>query len=274
MVTFDANDPILSNIVAAFGERLRAPLDLTVAIDPTLGRFTGKWAGGVASAGSYGQMYDLLGRLLRNPSLAEGEYTSKKEIAGMYFATHFNNYPDSAPLPELFRYMEDLAFWGMNAFDLWFDMHLFRNPAEGRVKIERLTAMLKHAKKMGIPTVLTTLSNEAWNDSEPSLRADWTPGHDGYIHPLNDHFHLEICPSKPGGMELIKRYRREMHESIMEHYLGLKLQSAIQLMTTSDMTFTEIAELLGFSSVNYFSKFFKARTGLTPSEYGKENGLR
>ena len=73
---------------------------------------------------------------------------------------------------------------------------------------------------------------------------------------------------------LMKRYRREMHESIMEHYLGLKLQSAIQLMTTSDMTFTEISELLGFSSVNYFSKFFKARMGLTPTEYGKENGIR
>ncbi len=73
---------------------------------------------------------------------------------------------------------------------------------------------------------------------------------------------------------LMKRYRREMQESIMEHYLSLKLQSAIQLMTTSDMTFTEIADLLGFSSVNYFSKFFKKRTGLTPTEYSRENGLR
>ena len=216
MIAFDKTDAVLANIVAAFEKRLRAPMDLTVAIDPTLGKFTGRWEKGCATAGSYGQLYDILGRLLRNPSLAEGEYTSKKEICGMYFATHFNNYPDAAPLPELFEYMEDLAFWGMNAFKLWFDMHLFRNTAEGREKIERLTAMLGHAKKMGIPTVLTTLSNEAWNDSEPSLRADWTPGHDGYVHPLNDHFHLEICPSKPGGMELIKRYRREMLEAFRD----------------------------------------------------------
>ena len=73
---------------------------------------------------------------------------------------------------------------------------------------------------------------------------------------------------------LMKRYRHEMHESIIEHFLELKLQSAIQLMLSSDMNFTEIAELLSFSSVNYFSKFFKKRTGLTPSEYTKENGLR
>ena len=37
---------------------------------------------------------------------------------------------------------------------------------------------------------------------------------------------------------------------------------------------TEISELLSFSSVNYFSKFFKKRTGLTPTEYSKEYGLR
>ena len=73
---------------------------------------------------------------------------------------------------------------------------------------------------------------------------------------------------------LMKRYRREMHESIIEHFLELKLQSAIQLMLSSDMNFTEIAELLSFSSVNYFSKFFKKRTGLTPTEYSKEHSPR
>lgn len=72
---------------------------------------------------------------------------------------------------------------------------------------------------------------------------------------------------------LMKRYRHEMHESIIEHFLDLKLKSAIQLMLSSDMTFTEIAELLGFTSVGYFSKFFKKRTGLSPTEYCRENGI-
>ena len=68
---------------------------------------------------------------------------------------------------------------------------------------------------------------------------------------------------------LMKRYKKEMHESIIDHYLGLKLQTAIQLINSSDMNFTEISELLGFSSVNYFSKFFKKRTGMTPTEYSR-----
>ena len=71
---------------------------------------------------------------------------------------------------------------------------------------------------------------------------------------------------------IMKRYKKEMHESIMEHYLNLKLQSAIHLILTTDMNFTEISELLGFSSVNYFSKFFKQRMGVTPTEYSKTQG--
>ncbi len=68
---------------------------------------------------------------------------------------------------------------------------------------------------------------------------------------------------------LMKRYKKEMHEGIMEHFLNLKLQTAIQLILSSNMNFTEISELMGFSSVNYFSKFFKKRTGMTPTEYSK-----
>ena len=216
MIRYDKNDLTLANVAAAFQKRLKAPMDVTLVIDPSLGKATGKWEGGVASASSYDQLYDVLGRLLRNPALPEGTYKSVKEFCTIYFASHFNNYMDMAPMDELCEYIVDLAFWGMSAINIWFDMHFFRNPEEGRVKIDRLREAFKFARKMGILTILTTLSNEAWNDSVPALRADWTPGHDGYVHPLNDHFHLEICPSKEGGMELIKQYRREMLEAIRD----------------------------------------------------------
>lgn len=71
---------------------------------------------------------------------------------------------------------------------------------------------------------------------------------------------------------LMKRYRRETRESIIEHFLSLKLETAKQFIATGEMNFTEIAELLGFSSVGYFSKFFKKRTGMTPSEYSQMSG--
>ncbi|MBQ2718993.1 MAG: hypothetical protein IJF73_02885 [Clostridia bacterium] len=216
MVRYNKNDATLGNIAAAFQKRLRAPLDVTIVLDGALGEFTGKWEGGVCSAGSYGQLYEILGRLLRDPALPEGTYASGKELCGMYFATHFRNYLDEAPIDELCEYVEDLAFWGMNALELWLDLHHFRNMGEARPKTERLKAILRHARKMGIPTVLMTLSNEAFHESVRALRADWTPGHDGYVHPLGDHFHVEICPSKPGGMDLIKHYRRAMLEEFRD----------------------------------------------------------
>ena len=68
---------------------------------------------------------------------------------------------------------------------------------------------------------------------------------------------------------IMKQYKKEMNESIMEHFLQLKLHTAITLVLSSEMNFTEISDLLGFSSVNYFSKFFKKRTGMTPTEYSR-----
>ena len=69
---------------------------------------------------------------------------------------------------------------------------------------------------------------------------------------------------------LMKYYKKEMKESIMEHFLNLKLQTAIHLIMSNKMNFTEISEILGFSSVNYFSKFFKKRTGMTLTEFSKQ----
>lgn len=71
---------------------------------------------------------------------------------------------------------------------------------------------------------------------------------------------------------LMKCYKKEMQESIMEHFLNLKLQTAKTLILSGDMNFTEIADFLGFSSVNYFSKFFKKRTGMTLTEYSRRGG--
>lgn len=72
---------------------------------------------------------------------------------------------------------------------------------------------------------------------------------------------------------LMKCYKKEMNESIIEHFLSIKLQTAKTLIFSGNMNFTEIARFLGFSSVNYFSKFFKKRTGMTPTEYSRQNAL-
>ena len=52
-----------------------------------------------------------------------------------------------------------------------------------------------------------------------------------------------------------------------------RLERAIQLITTTDFNFTEIAERTGFSTSRYFSTAFKQYTGETPTQY-KESHKR
>lgn len=52
-------------------------------------------------------------------------------------------------------------------------------------------------------------------------------------------------------------------------FITIKLEEAQRLISESSLNFTEIAYALGFTSVHYFSKLFKKKTGLTPTEYSR-----
>ena len=52
-----------------------------------------------------------------------------------------------------------------------------------------------------------------------------------------------------------------------EYLISLRIGRARELIREGDMTFTEIAEATGFGTIHYFSRVFKARTGLSPSQY-------
>ena len=56
--------------------------------------------------------------------------------------------------------------------------------------------------------------------------------------------------------------------SSIENYIILqKIERSKELITTNELTFTEIANRLNYSSVAHFSKQFKNTTGLTPSAF-------
>lgn len=53
----------------------------------------------------------------------------------------------------------------------------------------------------------------------------------------------------------------------LAYFTALKIGAAKRLIKESSMNFTQISQELGFASVHYFSRLFKAKTGMTPSEY-------
>lgn len=66
---------------------------------------------------------------------------------------------------------------------------------------------------------------------------------------------------------LTRRFKEEMGQSLGEYLAYLRLQEAKRLLGYTDMSLSEIAGALGFSSQAYFQSFFKKAAGLTPLEF-------
>lgn len=58
-------------------------------------------------------------------------------------------------------------------------------------------------------------------------------------------------------------------QSPIAYFNALKILEAQRLIAQTPLNNTEIAERLGFSSVHHFSKAFKDKSGIPPSEYAK-----
>ena len=56
----------------------------------------------------------------------------------------------------------------------------------------------------------------------------------------------------------------------LQHYLNeKKIESAAELIKSSGLSITEIAEKLHFDSIQSFSRIFKRITGVSPSHYAR-----
>ena len=76
--------------------------------------------------------------------------------------------------------------------------------------------------------------------------------------------HCSVSVSK-----LKRLCREQLGCGPITYFMALKLGEAKKRIVNSSKNFSEIAEELGFGSIHHFSKFFKEKTGLTPSEYAR-----
>lgn len=166
----------------------------------------------VEASDDYGLMYGL-GKVLHSSYITskgldlgdcKGSYSPDKSVRGIYLATHFHNFYNDAPIAEVKNYIEELALWGYNALQVWFDMHHYTGIKDPKAveMISRLKQLLAVGRDMGMKSGLTMLANESYSNTPQELRShkiDWT----GF-------YGCEICPSAPGGTELILKQRAEM----------------------------------------------------------------
>lgn len=69
-----------------------------------------------------------------------------------------------------------------------------------------------------------------------------------------------------------RAFRRHTGLPPHQYLLRLRLHKAQTLLSRSRMPVQEIAETAGFQSAYYFSRIFKARTGMTPGEWRRAHG--
>ncbi len=176
----------------------------------------------IAGDGNLGLLAGI-GRFLREsrygqdgfePGAWRGTSIPEKPVRGIYFASHFYNYYQEAPLAEVERYVEDLGLWGFNTLHVWFDMHHFKgiqDPA-AQSMLARLRVLHSAARRIGMRIGLCVLGNEAYADSPPELRAE-----------INElwAFGVELCPAKPGAADLMLKWFDEEFQA----FADLKLDS-------------------------------------------------
>lgn len=172
----------------------------------------------ISAIDSSGLLYGL-GKLLHSGTITEEGFTPgtwqglsvpEKPFRMIYFATHFHNFYHDAPIQKVTEYIEELVLWGYNAISVWFDMHHYAGitSPEAQAMLNRLGLILNAGKSAGMKTMLTALGNEGYNSTPESLLAV-TPKQ---IR-LRGKYGVEVCPSQPGGPELIlKQFDEEIDE--------------------------------------------------------------
>ncbi|MER7565550.1 helix-turn-helix transcriptional regulator [Streptomyces sp. NPDC048523] len=86
--------------------------------------------------------------------------------------------------------------------------------------------------------------------ADPGLDLDAVAAHAGYSR-----FHF------------LRAFKEAYGETPGQYLTHRRIERAEEMLRGADLSVTEICHLVGFSSLGTFSARFKARTGLTPSEY-------
>jgi hypothetical protein len=204
---------------AKVSKSAEAPLNVALNIEPGIGLEGFKIADGpsgtirIIGNDDRGLLYGV-GKFLHTsaydsngitPSSWRGVSVPKAPVRGIYLATHFQNYYQVAPVDEVTRYVEDLSLWGANSFLVWFGMEQFNgiNDPNAQAMLVRLRTLLKIVKDLGLNASLGCVGNDGYKNSPTELRATMVPFDLG----------VELCPSKPGVLELELQFCQEKFDA-------------------------------------------------------------
>ncbi len=96
------------------------------------------------------------------------------------------------------------------------------------------------------------------------------------IEHLHDNYSQEINLEKMAEMLYVSKYhfchlfKEETGKTLKEYVNDLRINKAVDLLSSTDMSMMEIADICGFNDSNYFSRVFRQVKGISPTEYKKQ----
>ncbi|MDD9265627.1 helix-turn-helix domain-containing protein [Paenibacillus sp. GCM10023248] len=80
----------------------------------------------------------------------------------------------------------------------------------------------------------------------------------------------QLCQTFHLGKSRLKElFQSQMQTGVLETFKALKIEQAKTFIREGRYNFTEIAAMLGYASIHYFSRDFKKTVGMSPSDYAK-----
>lgn len=122
--------------------------------------------------------------------------------------------------------------------------------------------ILSELYKKHIYKKLEKLSLNAYSQRTVALNETIKYIHDNYMNELTlDSLakRLYVTPE-----HLCRSFKKGTGKTVIEYINNVRIKKAKELLSTTDISITEIAYICGFNDSNYFSRKFKETTGLTP----------
>lgn len=120
---------------------------------------------------------------------------------------------------------------------------------------------------------------QVWsNQGSPPLPSDPRRTHqaEGILNWIQQHYReplrlermaqdLHLSP-----FHLSHLFKEAIGVSISEYVAAKRIHEAVMLLTTSNLSLTQIGNEIGITNCSYFCKFFKSHMGITPHQYRKK----
>ena len=132
------------------------------------------------------------------PSTWRGTSAPESKIRGVYFATHFFNWYQSASENEIFRYIEDLALWGINCIFLIYPSNKPISRNNDSSDIHQLYKFCRAAKALKLKVGILCEANRQFSEfSEEFWAVKSGQRHKGHL-----------CPNiKEAKEDILRNYR-------------------------------------------------------------------